>query len=232
MEKKAWKTDSYDGALLFLLLHKRVAEDPDDFSASEIQQNPLFEFDKYSAQTFKRNCQTVANKVKKFEKNGTGLTKKFKEFCRQVLEDWKKFFAKADKDPPFDKDYTEEKEEEDLTYISKAENENTLSYPLQDQKFHPTPDSEQPPIDTSNIEPPNSDQWKSNRKTNSTEAPPINEVNMMATTKPGVYLEDYADGQIVGVYPLPSGWDGTFKIGDDQQSVIMTTKIPRSIYNA
>jgi hypothetical protein len=35
-----------------------------------------------------------------------------------------------------------------------------------------------------------------------------------------------------GVYPLPSGWDGTFKIGDDQQSVIMSTKIPRSVYNA
>jgi hypothetical protein len=122
-------------------------------------------------------------------------------------------------------------EEEDLTHISKAEDEESLSYPLQDQKFHPTPDSEQPPIDTSNIEP-NSNQKKSNRKTNSTEAPPIKEVNMMATTKPGVYLEDYADGQIVGVYPLPSGWDGTFKIGDDQQSVIMTTKIPRSIYNA
>jgi hypothetical protein len=31
---------------------------------------------------------------------------------------------------------------------------------------------------------------------------------------------------------LPSGWDGTFKIGDDQQSVIMSTKIPRSVYNA
>jgi hypothetical protein len=31
---------------------------------------------------------------------------------------------------------------------------------------------------------------------------------------------------------LPSGWDGTFKVGPDQQSVIMSIKVPRSIYNA
>ena len=30
-------SDSYDGAFLFLLLHKRVVGTPDDFSASELQ---------------------------------------------------------------------------------------------------------------------------------------------------------------------------------------------------
>jgi hypothetical protein len=83
-----------------LLFYKRIAGDPDNFSPSEIQQNPLFEFNKYPAQTFKRNCQTVANKVKKFESHGTGLTKEFKGLCQEVLEDWKEFFEVANKDPP------------------------------------------------------------------------------------------------------------------------------------
>ena len=79
-KKPAWKSESFDGALLFLLFHKRQKGfNPDDFSAAEIHQHPEFGFDRYSSQNFKRNCQTIANWVKKFEEKGTGLTKTFKK---------------------------------------------------------------------------------------------------------------------------------------------------------
>ena len=47
-KKLAWKSDSIEGALLFLLFHKRIFN-PNDFSASEIQQDPLYEFEKFSS---------------------------------------------------------------------------------------------------------------------------------------------------------------------------------------
>ncbi len=50
--KAAWKSDSNDGAFLFLLFHKRI-EHPDDFSPLELQASPEYTFDKYSNQTFK-----------------------------------------------------------------------------------------------------------------------------------------------------------------------------------
>jgi hypothetical protein len=99
-KKAAWKTETYDSALLFLLLHKRIIDHPDDFSAYEIQQNPLFNFDKYSSHTFNRNSQTVANKVKKFEEKGTGLIQEFKNFCFEVLNNHKDLFASPEEDPP------------------------------------------------------------------------------------------------------------------------------------
>ena len=50
-KKEAWKTESFDGAFLFLLLHKRIAGHPDNYSAAEIQANPDYPFGKYPAQT-------------------------------------------------------------------------------------------------------------------------------------------------------------------------------------
>ena len=113
-EKKAWKSDSYDGALLFLLLHKRIVGDPDDYSAAELQAHPSFNFDQYPAQTFKRNSQTVANRVKKFETKGTGLSKDFKAFLSEVLKDKPDLFTDIDEDQ-FDEDYKDEGEETTTT---------------------------------------------------------------------------------------------------------------------
>ena len=46
------------------------------------------------------------------------------------------------------------------------------------------------------------------------------------------YLEDYADGRVIGVVRLESGWDGTFEIGSDGLTVIKKTKKPTAFYNA
>jgi hypothetical protein len=48
----------------------------------------------------------------------------------------------------------EGEEEEDLTHISKTEDKESLSDPLQDQRFRTGPNP-QPPVDTSNILKPN-----------------------------------------------------------------------------
>ena len=92
-EKEAWKSDSLDGALLFLLFHKRLVH-PDDFNPAELQQHPNSPFRKYSGQTFKRNCQTIANRTTEFEEKGTGLTDAFKKCIGAVLEDKPELFGK------------------------------------------------------------------------------------------------------------------------------------------
>lgn len=139
-KKESFKSDSLDGALLFLLLSKRIGGHPDDFSAAEIQQNPLCGFEKYSANTFKRSAQTVANRVKKFEEKGTGLTKQFKELLKQAFDKHSELFDNEEED---DEDYTFQ---EDLDEVS-------LSDQLQDPRFDASTDSasNQPPIDTSNV---------------------------------------------------------------------------------
>jgi hypothetical protein len=146
-EKEAWKSDSLDGAFLFLLFHKRL-EHPDDFSPSELQEHPDYPFRKYSAQTFKRNCQTIANRTKKFEEKGTGLTDAFKKFIGAVLEDKPDMFGKETEDE-FDDDYKDE-EEEDLEEDSKLVDEESLSDHIQDPRFDPMPPT-QPPIAEENI---------------------------------------------------------------------------------
>lgn len=146
-KKETWKSDSHDGALLFLLLHKQIAGHPDDFSPSELQDQP-FGFDKCSSQTLKRNSQTIANRVKKFEENGTGLTKDFKALIKQILEEKPELFpCTEEKDEDFKPG---EVEEDDISHISQAEDEQSLSDPLQDKRFD-TGTPEQPPIDKENI---------------------------------------------------------------------------------
>lgn len=99
MKKTAWKSDSCDGALLFLLLHKRIKGHPDNFSSSELQDDPLLGFDEHStySKTFKRNSQTIANRVKKIEAKGAGLTSEFKTFLRQVKADRLESFSTGKK---------------------------------------------------------------------------------------------------------------------------------------
>jgi len=129
-KKQAWKSDSVEGALLFLLFHKRVFN-PDDFSAAEIQQDPLFGFDKFSATTFKRSAQTLANRVKKFEeKNGSGLTKAFKGLIKQAQETHSELLDTVEDD---EAEYQDLDGEDDISHVSKAEDKDSLSDPLQDE---------------------------------------------------------------------------------------------------
>jgi hypothetical protein len=123
---------------------------PDDFSPSELQQHPDYPFQKYSGATFKRNCQTIANRTKKFEEKGTGLTDAFKKYIGAVLEDKAELFGKETEDE-FDEDY-EDEEEEDLEEHSKLVDEESLSDNIQDPRFDPMPPT-QPPIAKENITP-------------------------------------------------------------------------------
>ena len=233
--KETWKSDSYDGAFLFLLLHKRVVGTPDDFSASELQDNTALGFDKYNTQTFKRNTQTIANRVKKFEQKGTGLTKHFKELLAQVLKDKPDLFPENEEDE-FDEDYKDEKEEEDLSHVS--EDEESISDHLQDPQLNKKGNKrqEQPPVDKVNILPTSRRSQKkdspcSTKKTTKPETTKP-ETTTMNESDPFSYLETSADGRLIGVIKLAAGWDGTFVIGDDRKSVMMKTKVPRSFSNS
>ena len=145
-KKLAWKSDSIEGALLFLLFYKEIFN-PDNFSAAEIEQDPLYGFEKFLATTFKRSAQTIANRVKKFEeKNGAGLTAAFKGHLKDVLDKYSEVLKTEEEDGDY-----QDKGEDNISHISKAEDEASLSDPLQDSRF--TSNTEHPPIDTANILP-------------------------------------------------------------------------------
>jgi len=223
-KKKAWKSESYDGAFLFLLLHKRLAGHPDDYSAAELQDHPEWGFDQYSTQNFKRNSQTIANKVKKFEEKGTGLTKRFKEFIAEVKKDKTDLFAgvevgseeeEQDDDDEGDED-CEDDGEEDVS-LSEDNEEASLSDPLQDPKLQKN--------------------MKETRRSQSTKADKAKQStkatkNLPREESPFDYLSASPDGRLVGITQLSSGWEGSLVLSDDKMKVIKKTKVPAALTNA
>ena len=229
-KKQAWKSDSVEGALLFLLIHKRICGDPDDFSASEIQNNPLYGFDSYSAQTFKRSCQTIANRVKKFEEKGTGLSKHFKEHIKEAKEKYSHLLVREEEE---DGDYKDEEEEDDLSHISQGVDEDSVSDDLQDERFDTGPKA-QPPVDKKNII---STSRRSGKKETPEEMPRKSEAKKeSATAKPDEnpysYVVPYSDGRLIGVHQLVSGWDGSFCVSKDGMTVYKKTKLSSALFEA
>lgn len=100
--------------------------------------------------TFKRNSQTIANRVKKIEAKGAGSTSEFKTFLRQVKPDRLELFStgKGDEEEEFDKDCINDNED-NLSCVSQAEDEESLSDNLQDPWFE-TNNTEHPPVDKAN----------------------------------------------------------------------------------
>jgi len=84
-EKKQWRSDSVDGALLFILFQDRFYH-PDSYSAVEIYDNPLLPFQVYSRKNFKTYCQTIANRAKCYTKFGTGVSNVFKDNVKEARE--------------------------------------------------------------------------------------------------------------------------------------------------
>lgn len=68
-----------------MILHKRIEGTPNNFSLSELQGNLSCPFDQYNFSNFKQNAQKVANRVKKIEQKGNGLTKEIKEYLHKVI---------------------------------------------------------------------------------------------------------------------------------------------------
>ena len=203
-KKETWKSESCDGAFLFLLLHKRICGAPDDFSASETQNNPDFDFLKYTAQTFKRGVQAIANKVKKFEEKNTGLNAAFKSFLAEVLEDKSDYFeAQGEKEEDNDEDFLPE-DVEDLTHISADDiSESDL---LQDKRFEVAVPNQQSPIDTNNIiggrriQEKNTDMTptKSNSNANRNQTAKSTPVSVQNNVLGKKYMTEYPDEGLIG----------------------------------
>lgn len=131
-KKEAWKSDSIDGALLYILFQDQI-EHPDSFAAASIFHHPLLPYKgKYDGRNFRGYCQTAANKFKKFREFGTGLTDSFRKHiveAREVYADvLKKLKEEADDDSfrpdgEEDEDYNpEDYEEEELSLNEQIQN--------------------------------------------------------------------------------------------------------------
>merc|ERR1711933_494657 len=107
MPKEKRMSESIDGALLFILFLDRVAH-PDSYRAAEIYNHPDLPFKaKYEKKNFNSYCQTAANRRKKWERNGTGLTKTFKELVKEARVEHKDLIVRL-KNPDGDIDGDDE----------------------------------------------------------------------------------------------------------------------------
>jgi hypothetical protein len=110
--KKQWRSDSVDGALLFILFQDRFYH-PDSYSAVEIYDNPLLPFQVYSRKNFKTYCQTIANRAKCYTKFGTGVSNVFKDNVKEAREKYSDLLQtlKLDRD-----EGAEDEDEDDESY--------------------------------------------------------------------------------------------------------------------
>lgn len=118
MPAQEWKSDSVDGALLFILFIERIFH-PNSFSGTEIYDHPSLPFKNYPRKKFGTYCTTAANRCLKFERTGTGLTKAFKEFIKEARDTYGELINQL-------KSGEEGVEEEDEDYIPGEEEEHDI----------------------------------------------------------------------------------------------------------
>lgn len=143
---KPWKSDSVDGALLFILFIDGVFH-PNSFSAAEIYEHPHIHpiLKHYSKRKFATYCTTAANRCIKFERTGTGLSRAFKEFIREARQKYSDLISKLkgssdrseEEEDSDDPSYNED-EEDDIPLDPEFEEEDQ---PLSNQIQNPNLDS-------------------------------------------------------------------------------------------
>lgn len=136
-KKKSWSSESVDGALLFILFIERIFH-PNSYSASEIFHHRLLPFEKsYSSKSFASYCTTLSNKCIKYERTGTGLTKKLKESIKKARVQYADIlrllkegnatgYTSLEEDEE-DPDYEEGDHKEEDIELSGAEEEDNVS---------------------------------------------------------------------------------------------------------
>ena len=143
MSAANWKSDSVDGALLFILFIERIFH-PNSFSAIEIFEHPLLNpiLRNYSKRNFGTYCTTAANRCIKFERTGTGLSRAYKEHIAEARKQYSNLIERLkggagnqldDSEDSDDETFFAE-EEEDIALDPEFEEE---SQPLSDQIQHP-----------------------------------------------------------------------------------------------
>jgi hypothetical protein len=145
-KKKAWKSDSVDGALLFLLFHYEVFN-PNSYSAVEIYDHPQLPFDCYSKKAFTGYCQTLANRSIKFSRLGTGLTKLFKEKIEEAKTTYSDLLHTVSDDFDPDDDFTAyapQEDEDDLPFEADTEDDLSLGETIRNKQFEKPGKAEMP----------------------------------------------------------------------------------------
>ena len=147
---KEWKSDSVDGALLFILFQERVFH-PNSFSSAEIYEhpslNPILKL--YSKRKFSTYCTTAANRCIKFERTGTGLSRAFKEFIQDARREYSVLVKKLKEghDDVFkEEDEEEDDDDDDESYRGGDDDEEDISlHPDFDEESQPLSDQIQNP---------------------------------------------------------------------------------------
>ncbi len=136
---KRWKSDSVEGALLFILFIEKIF-DPNTFSAVEIHDHPLLPFRDYSRKNFQTYATTAANRCLKFQRTGTGLSDSFKELIKAARDQYCDLIGtlKGDVEEDNDEDYNPD-EEDDIPLDSFFEEEEDLLNVSNNNFMGPTP---------------------------------------------------------------------------------------------
>ena len=122
-KKKAWKSDSEDGAFLFLLYHFRVYH-PNDYSAVEIYDHPDFPFkDNYAKKNFNTHCQTLSNRCNNYERRGNTLSRVFREFVDNKKIRRRPLFKQLLSPGDIAQHYDSEEADNDGSYVDKSEDD-------------------------------------------------------------------------------------------------------------
>ena len=142
---KEWKSDSVDGALLFILFHERVFH-PNSFSSAEIYDHPALNpiLKQYSRRKFSTYCITAANRCIKFERTGTGLSRAFKEFIQGARQEYPDLIKKLKGGQDNVLAEEEEDDDDDESYIGEEEEDIPL-HPDFDEESQPLSDRIQNP---------------------------------------------------------------------------------------
>lgn len=143
-QAKEWKSDSVDGALLFILFHERVFH-PNSFSSAEIFEHPDLNpiLQGYSKRKFPTYCTTAANRCIKFERTGTGLSRVFKEFIQDARGEYSDLIKKLKEDGQ--NNVLEEEDDEDDESYRDEEEEDVSLHPDFDEESQPLSDRIQNP---------------------------------------------------------------------------------------
>lgn len=233
--KSKWDSYGIDGALLFICFQDRIFH-PDSYSASEIFRSQELPFSKkYSQRNFGTYCQTAANRCKRFERNGTGLTDQLKESIKKARQKYSHLLSNLKSSDPFvgyhseeDSNYSDlHASDSDNLSFDKSVDEPSLSSLLQQSTLdiRHSAQGEKPKKNskhTSTLKSPSKQTLLSQSKMQQIKGG-YNSI-LESQTSMTKHLITVPDGRIFVAKMMPSKWDGHIRLNDDCTEVLEDTE--------
>lgn len=204
---------------IFFGKYKRNSAGKFDFN--EIYNDPTREYTGLAEKSFYNHIESVAERVAKYKKDGSGLgTEAFRRLCRlhepPPPED-------CGKDKEEKSGFAEESDPEDSTFASDLEDDITL------ESFEEEEESAFKELkETGNI---TDTKKKQNKQKNISSGPP-KQVTMPPTSGATRYTFTTPNGHMGFAFQPPSGFDGSLELSEDNTQVICREVIPDDLYDA